>query len=431
MLIYEIANLFTCLAEALVAFMLFDAFLEKRQNKRNRIYIIGILCLAVSINISNRIFHISYFNYIATISVTLLFSFMYRGKSGYRLFASVLSLAVSGLSEMSVLIVMMTVLNEQAAVIVANTAPRLIGIILSKTIMFLVTLYICVRKKKNYEHIDSRYWFLFTAVFVAMAINLYNFYAILAGGVDAGIRTLILISIISTSITMTIILFLYETNLKQNTHIFKQEAEQRNLNERIRHYRAMILSQAQLKGLRHDIKNHLISIRAKILHKEYNSCLEYVEELLNNAISTEKDEIDTGNTVLDAILNVKREEALSKNIRFIIRLQIPRDLPIRDDDISIIFGNALDNAIEACEEVKNEAYISIQMVYDNSSLVCRIENSCIGSLNNNITTKKDKQYHGIGKHNIEKALSNYDTVYNTTVKDNKYILSIIFMNIEY
>ncbi len=96
----------------------------------------------------------------------------------------------------------------------------------------------------------------------------------------------------------------------------------------------------------------------------------------------------------------------------------------------ITFSSAIDNAIEACELVKYNPYIYLSMAYDGNKLLCRIENSCVKqSCSDMVTTKEDIKNHGMGRRNIEKALSNYDVIFDVTHGDGKYVLSIIFMGI--
>lgn len=192
----------------------------------------------------------------------------------------------------------------------------------------------------------------------------------------------------------------------------------------------MIMSQNQIKSIRHDLKNHLLSIYAKLNKKEYIQCQQYVSKMLDNVKISSTFEFDTGNTVLDAILSAKKDEAEKKNISFNTNLRIPHNLPICEDDICIIFGNALDNAIEACEKVEYDPYIEILMSYDSDSLVCKIENSCVDDFPV-ITTKKDIKNHGIGRLNIEKSLNNYECVFNIEHGRNKYILSFVLMELNY
>ena len=139
---------------------------------------------------------------------------------------------------------------------------------------------------------------------------------------------------------------------------------------------------------------------------------------------------DTGNTVLDAILTLKKTVAEEKNIEFNLKICIPKDLPMSHDDECIIFGNALDNAIEACDKVKENRYINVYMQYDRDKLICKITNSCVKRTDKpKVTTKKDEKNHGIGTDNIMKALDNYKSISKTTHTDNEYELFFIIMDL--
>ena len=112
-------------------------------------------------------------------------------------------------------------------------------------------------------------------------------------------------------------------------------------------------------------------------------------------------------------------------------LKIAANLPIAEDDICIIFGNALDNAIEACEKVKSNPYIKVLLSCCADSLVCKIENSCDNTdCINRTTSKEDINNHGIGRINMELALSRYDSVFNINQDKDKYTLSIVFMGLD-
>lgn len=201
------------------------------------------------------------------------------------------------------------------------------------------------------------------------------------------------------------------------------------LNMQVGQYKAMVQSQNELKKVRHDLKNHLIAIDAKLDKGAYADCSDYVRTLLKE-VSGYAASFNTGNTVLDAILSAKEADAKQRGIKFTARLNIPSDLPIEDNDICAIFGNALDNAIEACEKVKNNPYINVLLSYAKGTLTCKIENSCTGDTDNSaITTKVDVKNHGIGKMNIQRALDKYFTVSDVKVKNGTYTLSIVFMDI--
>ena len=131
------------------------------------------------------------------------------------------------------------------------------------------------------------------------------------------------------------------------------------------------------------------------------------------------------------MLSAKRAEAENKNIKFISKINIPSLLPINEEDICIIFGNILDNAIEACERISGGRYISLLLAYDGKDLTLKVENSCSSETSADYgTIKSDKENHGIGRHSIEHTLDKYNAVYYTEVQDRVYIFSGVFADLK-
>jgi two-component system sensor histidine kinase AgrC len=119
--------------------------------------------------------------------------------------------------------------------------------------------------------------------------------------------------------------------------------------------------------------------------------------------------IDTGNPIIDAILNEKKTAADREKIRMDIEVIIPTVLKIEPIDICIIMGNALDNAIEAClkvEEGNREIYF--KMLLKDDHLLLTITNSTNGHyiLKNGRfqSTKVDPSKHCFGLLNIESVV---------------------------
>jgi sensor histidine kinase regulating citrate/malate metabolism len=91
---------------------------------------------------------------------------------------------------------------------------------------------------------------------------------------------------------------------------------------------------------------------------------------------------------------------------------VPGNL-INPIDICIIFGNAIDNAIEACAIFSDEEkrIITIQSSFKNGFLFIRIDNPAVGNfqiINNSIaTTKNESGFHGFGLQSIKTAVNKY------------------------
>ena len=139
--------------------------------------------------------------------------------------------------------------------------------------------------------------------------------------------------------------------------------------------------------------------------------------------------MDTGNVAFDAIISTKRTFAESKGIEFVTNIQIPEKLNIEAIDLCVIFGNALDNAIEACEKFTDvRRYISLSAVYDEQQLICKIVNSAIKPNDTLNTTKPDKNNHGFGIENIKQALSKYNHVMKIDQSNGEFVLSFVIFN---
>lgn len=85
--------------------------------------------------------------------------------------------------------------------------------------------------------------------------------------------------------------------------------------------------------------------------------------------------IKTGNISLDAILSAKIAQAKSENIAVTVKACVPDRLVISDVELSIVVGNLLDNAIEACRMAKGERFIRIYMTMKNKMLYFSMLNS--------------------------------------------------------
>ena len=96
-------------------------------------------------------------------------------------------------------------------------------------------------------------------------------------------------------------------------------------------------------------------------------------------------------------------------------IRLPEKISIEPIDISIIIGNLLDNALEACEVLETgEKSIELEVYTSNNNLIIRVKNTKSELVNSNIsdtdsgyTSKQDTANHGFGLYNIKQAVSKY------------------------
>ena len=184
----------------------------------------------------------------------------------------------------------------------------------------------------------------------------------------------------------------------------------------------------ELRQFRHDMKNHILVIQQMIKDNKCDKALEYTEKM---ATKLESMEIysTTGNIAIDSVINYKLTRANEKGIRVATNIVIPENIFISEDDMVVLLGNLLDNAIEATESVKGNKYINISCGYDRGNIFIHIENShCskITLVNGKIvTSKKDTAMHGIGLRSIDTVVQKYDGLLEVDYTDEKFIIDIL------
>ena len=110
-------------------------------------------------------------------------------------------------------------------------------------------------------------------------------------------------------------------------------------------------------------------------------------------------------------------------------MSIPTEMNIIEDDMVIILGNILDNAIEACQKVEN-GRIHITGNYDRSVINIDITNSYNGEINKSddvfVTSKDNKEEHGLGLLSVKSTIEKYNGVVEFNYDDRNFTTSCIF-----
>ncbi len=141
------------------------------------------------------------------------------------------------------------------------------------------------------------------------------------------------------------------------------------------HYNEVENMYEDMRGWRHDFKNHLQILKGLAIQGDLKAVKEYLDQLEVSLIEIEP-RVKTGNKMTDAILNSKISLAKSNDIEVIADAHVPVALSTPETDLSIIIGNLLDNAIESNLKISpNERFIRIYMDMKNTQLYLSITNA--------------------------------------------------------
>lgn len=114
----------------------------------------------------------------------------------------------------------------------------------------------------------------------------------------------------------------------------------------------------EMRGYKHDFHNHLQTLKSYLDAGDAERAREYISELDRQLMDVDT-LLKTGNVSLDAILSAKIAQAKSENVSVTVKANVPDGLTVSDLELSIIVGNLLDNAIEACRKADGERFIRI------------------------------------------------------------------------
>ncbi len=141
------------------------------------------------------------------------------------------------------------------------------------------------------------------------------------------------------------------------------------------HYAEVENMYRQIRGWRHDYRNHIQVLDSYAKLGDIDSLRTYLKELSIDLNSVDM-VLKTGNKMTDVILNSKISLAKSRNITVRADAHVPMSLTTSEIDLCIIMGNLFDNAIEACMLLPEEKrLIRIYMDMKNTQLYLSITNT--------------------------------------------------------
>ena len=172
------------------------------------------------------------------------------------------------------------------------------------------------------------------------------------------------------------------------------------------HYKLLQSNYNSSRKLMHDIKHHFTVIQGMTNADDIHS---YVTALSKQPIFDSRRNF-TGNRIIDIIINQKSEECQKKNITFKFEHNQTDFSFMAETDICCIFANLLDNAIESAQKSEGK-YVECKLYKNNQLYFIEISNSCdnrpIIEKTHLITSKEDKDRHGIGMMSVKDTVKEY------------------------
>lgn len=294
--------------------------------------------------------------------------------------------------------------------------------------VFIFAAIRSIRKVFVYKQQPLNHWSLFTLILpcltglaVTQAVQLFLIDANGYTRSNLDERPISWIFIFLLALFFLLILITSIHSFQKTIHLYLEEKNQTVLKEQIKFLQKQDITgmYAEMRGMRHDMKNHLANIRLLAradLAGDQTAAGELVSYL--GKMEERMEEFDfvfqTGNSVSDILIHQKYLEAKQKHIRFTSHFIYPAQFGLQPYDLAVILNNALENACEACMTVAEpHRFIRIHALMKGRVFFVRVENSYAGLISFDgetglpVTDKPDSAFHGLGLANIRRCAEKY------------------------
>lgn len=194
------------------------------------------------------------------------------------------------------------------------------------------------------------------------------------------------------------------------------------------HYREVENMYRQIRGWRHDYRNHIQTMKVLAANGDMNAIREYLD-MLDTDLNTVDTVVKTGNPMADAILNSKISLAQSRRIAVHCDAHIPVQLKMSELDLCCIIGNLFDNAIEASLQLPEEQrLIRVYMDMKRTQLYISFTNFTaskkLPKLGKRFATTKGDG-HGFGLVRIDSIIERLDGYLSRNSEDGAFTTEIL------
>ena len=194
-------------------------------------------------------------------------------------------------------------------------------------------------------------------------------------------------------------------------------------------YRQLIESNMEIAQIRHDQNNFTLGLISELERGNYDSALKSLYKQVRKI--KQSSDLYRENSIVQLIVDQKSMTASELGIAINLECCDLSQISISAVDLSIILGNALDNAVEAVQNItsNDEKNIYVSVKAHNNNLVINVRNSVAYDIDaENLQTTKNGKYHGYGITSIKQLVEKYNGDIVFTCKDRVFEVHIILKN---
>ena len=409
----QLYSLFLVAVEACGILYFWDTFLQKKRSERLQKYRFIILYVCIEIGVlTGRL--IGWWKIIPILMIYVFLGLLfYQIPFWQSFFFSALNYSLMFIMDYLIFLTLDGHMYYQSLKVIHSSYWDVVSALLAKAswiVLLLLIRKIWRQREKDYP-LTNREWLQLSIIpiisltaILAMSVSYTNdervqiFYLIWAIGI--------------VGINLVVLHLMLEIQEKEKALRVSMLVNQNQKNQLASYAEGNKVYEQQQKKM-HDYKNQLATIQTLINGADYKTALAFAEKL-TESISVDMSAINANHPVVNAVLNQKYRGAKEKNISMSLKLGDLHELRMKEEDIVIVLGNLLDNAIAECEKLfasgSEGALIFLKLVYEDGQMILSVKNPVREKVEivDNIVQKEHGTGHGIGLLNVKSVVEQYD-----------------------
>lgn len=407
---------------------------DKRTGKKaNLAYILFVAILFLELSFVNFIVPFEGIGIIISILIIYIYSLInLKGTFMQKMFWSIfVMLLIMGITIVVLSIEGCIIGKGYLNLVIQKDLYRFVGVVVIQIVLFYLTRFMIKRTKKDSTYsLKWNEWFVLLIIPV-ISIFTMSFVSLIIINIEDQLLPMqhifSILSILGILMTNSLVYVLYVNMQKDHAKQLEYSILQQAFKSQEKSVEETKILYQSVRSIRHDLKQHF-QVALTMLHSgKINEAVDYMEKYNDTVLDGISNKVFCDNDVVNYIINSKSKICSDRHIK--IYIYIANEIPeFSDLDLCVLLGNALDNAIEGVSgEGSNEIYLELRNV-DNFFMIS-VKNTIINSVlednPNLISTKNEKEVHGLGILSMKEVVQKYNGSIEFYESDNKFCCDML------
>ena len=412
--------------ELLIIYYFLSYMTKDKPSKKVVLFIYPISFLVMSL--STLLPYSEYIFPILNFFIVFHLAFYHKGKFVVKFLFSLLLVIIFMIAEGVMGSLLVLVAGVEVNAVKESMMLYSTGVLGSKLFVFLSVKILGYNKSRLYKNISKTTFVTLLLTPISSLMAMYTISISLEHYKNTISAVVVLCSSVLLVISNVFMFSIFEKQIKNEQTKARLDYTEKQLEQQIENYKLLSNQQEEMRKLSHDMKHYVHAMKKN----NNNEDLQHIENI-ERKLSEYESFYDTGHPALDALLHAKNNEMKNLGICFTTSIILPAEININSYDLCVVLGNALDNAIEACEKIEEIEKRSVNLRIDSHEKYISIyvenpSNEKFVPTSERKTTKKNPLGHGYGLDSIRTIAQKYDGDVGVECENGCFILSLLLKN---